>query len=148
MIKYFIPVLPLLLFLACTKQPLEPAMTDDDIAYRVEAVTVNDTDSVSGAIKTDTVFALYIPNAFSPDGDGINDFFSPTGMGIKNESYRMEIYNRWNNLVFSSDDIDTGWNGKIKGKKVMPNTSFTYILELNDILGEKYRIMGSVFIID
>jgi gliding motility-associated-like protein len=56
---------------------------------------------------------LYIPNAFTPNGDFLNDVFMAKGTAIT--SFDMNIFDRWGNLIFTSDDIDRGWNGKIEG---------------------------------
>ena len=70
-------------------------------------------------INTDTIevsiYNYYVPNAFTPDGDGTNDVFKAVGglsIGIQ---FRMYIYNRWGQLVFSSDNILNGWDGKLNG---------------------------------
>lgn len=52
---------------------------------------------------------FYLPNAFTPDGDGLNDIFKPVATDLL--SFSMRIYNRNGNLVFHSSDIDRGWNG-------------------------------------
>ncbi len=56
-------------------------------------------------------FSLYIPKAFSPNGDGINDVFKPVGKGIDFSQYQMYIYNRWGELIFESNDYNVGWDG-------------------------------------
>lgn len=53
--------------------------------------------------------ALYLPNAFTPDGDGTNDTFGAVGSGIGR--FHMQIWNRWGDLVFSTDDINASWDG-------------------------------------
>jgi gliding motility-associated-like protein len=69
-----------------------------------------------GCIIEDTVWvrngcdpSLYIPSIFTPNGDGINDFFRAYGTRIS--YYRLEIFNRWGDLLFTSDKIDQGWDG-------------------------------------
>ena len=57
---------------------------------------------------------LYLPTAFSPNGDGANDEFRPLNDNI--ESYEISIYNRWGELVYRSDDFTVGWDGVYKGK--------------------------------
>lgn len=57
--------------------------------------------------------AIYIPNAFSPNDDNLNEVFIPKGTGIA--SFAMNVFDRWGNLVFTSDDIRNGWNGKVEG---------------------------------
>ena len=56
---------------------------------------------------------LYFPNAFTPDGDGVNDTFGPKGISI--ERFSMEIYDRWGHLVYSTIDIDKPWDGRVNG---------------------------------
>jgi gliding motility-associated-like protein len=56
--------------------------------------------------------SLYVPNAFTPNGDHLNDFFAAKGEGIT--SFSMNIFDRWGNLLFATDDINKGWNGKIQ----------------------------------
>jgi gliding motility-associated-like protein len=73
-------------------------------------------------LDTDTVYleyincnpALFVPNAFSPNGDLKNDIFLPKGVNIG--QYRMLIYDRWGSMVFESNSLEYGWNGKIKGE--------------------------------
>lgn len=56
---------------------------------------------------------LYIPNTFTPNGDGINDEFGAYGTNI--ETFEMEIYNRWGEIIFRSNGIEKRWDGYYKG---------------------------------
>jgi len=69
------------------------------------------TDSFHVTLKCPT--NLWLPTAFTPNGDGINDFFLPIGYNIT--EFHMKIFNRWGQLVFSTDDADKGWNGYSNG---------------------------------
>ncbi len=75
---------------------------------------------------------VFIPNTFTPNGDGQNDVFYPRGIGIKVvKSFR--IYNRWGQLVFERDDIQlndehSGWDGTFNGAKPVPDT-YIYALD-------------------
>jgi len=81
-------------------------------------------DTILVAEKCDT--RLVIPNAFSPNGDGKNDFF--TAISIDNPTkYVMHIYDRWGALVFESNNIKIGWDGKFKGKEQPSGTYIYYI---------------------
>ncbi|MDQ3191547.1 MAG: gliding motility-associated C-terminal domain-containing protein, partial [Bacteroidota bacterium] len=60
------------------------------------------------------VSSLDVPSAFTPNGDGVNDLVFVRGWGIK-QLLEFNIYNRWGELVFSTDDINQGWDGKYKG---------------------------------
>jgi gliding motility-associated-like protein len=70
---------------------------------------------------------IYIPNAFSPDGDGYNDVLSVRGIYI--EEMELLIFDRWGNLVFETKDQNFGWDGTYKGKKLDPAV-FAYYLKI------------------
>lgn len=57
---------------------------------------------------------IYIPNAFTPNGDGVNDFLRTIPVGIK-EFKLLRIYNRWGQIVFETNDSNRGWDGKLQG---------------------------------
>jgi gliding motility-associated-like protein len=61
------------------------------------------------------IFDYYTPNAFTPNGDGLNDLFRVVGK-YRNIDFAMYIYDRWGGMVFESDDIDAGWDGNIGGQ--------------------------------
>lgn len=89
---------------------------------------------------------LFIPNSFSPNGDGLNDFFKAEGHDIK--SFEIWIFNRWGDMVFHSTDIDARWDGGFQsGDYFSQNGSYTYRVEavgkrMNDI-----RRSGTITII-
>jgi gliding motility-associated-like protein len=58
---------------------------------------------------------LYIPNAFTPNGDGTNDLFYPQGVGVDEGVYEFWIFDRWGNLIFHSTTWGEGWDGKVQG---------------------------------
>jgi gliding motility-associated-like protein len=60
-------------------------------------------------------FRFFIPNAFTPTGNGLNDVFMPKIMGVRN--YKFMIFDRWGQLFFETDDIHTGWDGTFKNQK-------------------------------
>jgi len=70
------------------------------------------TDTVTNCLVIDPIFALYIPSAFSPNGDSKNELFEAKGNDIK--SFEMYIFDRWGTELFHSIDINTGWNGTFK----------------------------------
>lgn len=67
-------------------------------------------DTASVIITKRPEYRIFIPNAFTPDGDGINEVFNPGSMGL--EEYTMLIYNRWGQEIFKSNDTGMGWNGE------------------------------------
>jgi gliding motility-associated-like protein len=83
--------------------------------YRVTAFKKNQqqVQSVSNYARVTPGAILYIPNAFTPNGDGINETFVPKGDGI--QTFKMLIYNRWGELLYETDDLQKGWDGTFKG---------------------------------
>lgn len=69
---------------------------------------------------------VFVPNAFSPNEDGRNDTFLPYANCVVT-NYNLKIFNRWGKLVFESDAIDKGWDGKANGEQVQPDV-FVYII--------------------
>jgi gliding motility-associated-like protein len=72
-------------------------------------------DTVYKVIEIYDEFSIYIPNTFTPNGDNLNDIFNIKGVGLKAEGFTMEIYDRWGNLVYSTKDVNKGWDGTING---------------------------------
>ena len=96
-------------------------------------------------INSDTtfvkVFEYFTPNAFTPNGDGVNDIFRVTGL-YKNITFNMVIYDRWGRLVFQSDDVEKGWNGIFEGQYCPPE-SYVWIVHIG-FLGQDIITQGDV----
>jgi gliding motility-associated-like protein len=73
---------------------------------------------------------LWVPNAFTPDGNGINDFFLPKGVEI--QEFEMFIYDRWGEHLFSTGDINIGWDGRYKGEICMSDVYY-YLIRFTGI---------------
>ena len=56
-------------------------------------------------------YTIYVPNAFTPDGSGVNEIFKPVMDGFDEDKYTLYIFNRWGQLVFESHDMEVGWDG-------------------------------------
>ena len=101
--------------------------------------------SVSNAVSVEKPYALYAPNAFSPDGDGINDFFSISGQSLSD--FQIEVYNRWGQMVYKSKNISDNWNGKYNGKDLPPGT-YVYKVKTTSLLSEeKFVKSGTVSLV-
>lgn len=72
-------------------------------------------DSTCKTIEVEGLFSIYVPNAFTPDSDGINEVFKPVMEGIDPTEYKMVIYDRWGKLVFETNDPNKGWIGNYQG---------------------------------
>ena len=94
-------------------------------------------DSISNKVIIKPEFELFIPNAFTPDGDNINDSFLCKGYGI--DSFSISILNRWGQIVFSSNDINTQWDGENA-----INGVYAYRIEVIDLIGKLHFFEGEV----
>jgi len=93
-------------------------------------------------IKVLDITQLDIPNAFSPNGDGINDLFHIRVTGyFKLDGYK--LFNRWGQLIFETKDITRDWDGRYNGNP-LPIGSYYWVIEGIDVKGEKLRRTGSV----
>jgi len=88
---------------------------------------------------------IFVPSAFTPDGDGRNDVLRPVCVGIRELNY-FRVYNRWGELVFSSSEIGRGWDGTIKGQP-QPTANFVYIVQGVDYTGKVIFKKGNVMLI-
>lgn len=73
------------------------------------------THTDSAIVIIDGIFTLYVPNTFTPNGDGLNDVLLPKGEGIDETDYNFYVFNRWGEQVFHTTDLYSGWDGSIKG---------------------------------
>lgn len=89
-------------------------------------------------------FTYYVPNAFSPDGDGINDEFNGKGTGYV--AREMMIFDRWGELIFETSDPDEGWDGTVNGQKAKPDT-YVYKIMVKDHRGRWHEKEGEVTVV-
>jgi gliding motility-associated-like protein len=84
-------------------------------------------DSIYIQLTSDEIpaYFIFIPNAFSPDGDGLNDTFMAIATSDYIQIFHMLIFDRWGGKIFESDDIMRGWDGTLHGKP-LPGDMYTY----------------------
>jgi gliding motility-associated-like protein len=95
-------------------------------------------------------FAIYIPNAFSPNGDGVNDLFSIEGTDINPDDFLLQIFNRWGELIFESRSPSDKWNGTYLGSSSYMSQEEVYVYRA--IIGslatfKKKELKGTVTVI-
>lgn len=89
-------------------------------------------------------FSVFIPNAFSPNDDGLNDIFLPVVNAVSH--YYFIIFDRWGHKVFETNDSSAGWNGYLNGK-LCPKDIYVYKLSLKDDVGqETYHYTGKILL--
>lgn len=88
---------------------------------------------------------LDMPKAFMPLGEGINSKVFVKGNGII-ELIDFKVFNRWGNLVYSSDDINRGWDGYFKGK-LLPSDTYAYTIIAKDYRGIEHKVKGTILLL-
>ncbi len=100
-------------------------------------------DTMYQTIVIEPDFLFYIPNAFTPNDDGVNDTFY--GKGIFITDYEMSIFDRWGNLIFYSDDINKQWDGKANhGTEIAQEDVYIYSFKVTDFKKGKHNYKGIV----
>lgn len=112
--------------------------------YVLNAIDAN------GCVNRDSVFVevfmpVYVPNAFTPDGDGINDIFKVYGENIQN--FQIEIRDRWGELIFESNDPEQVWNGSVRGGEYLVQTDvYIWTIWFDSIEG-RTKLTGHVTVL-
>jgi adhesin/invasin len=112
-------------------------ITSTTPGYVLITATVND-ESIKFGSPARVKFApinIYVPRVFTPNGDGNNDVLKPILVGIK-EFHYFSVYNRWGNLIFTTEDANRGWDGTFKGVP-QPVETYLWIAEGIDVKGSK-----------
>lgn len=93
------------------------------------------TDTLRKVIYVEDIFKVFIPNAFTPNGDGTNDIFKFDGVGIK--SYTAQIYNRWGEMLFQWNESSgvEGWDGTQSGQESKID-AYLYKISVEDMNGQ------------
>jgi gliding motility-associated-like protein len=125
-----------------------PAYYYGDIGfYEVTLIADNDygcPDTVVQTVEVEEVFFLYVPNAFSPNGDLRNDNYGVKHRGIVR--YNIKIYNRWGEQLWSANNPDDVWDGKTKDNLVQQDIYF-YIIEGVDFEGNSFKRVGNIMVV-
>jgi gliding motility-associated-like protein len=105
------------------------------------------TDTILKSIKVYEDYGIYVPNVFTPNGDGLNDIFQPKGFGIT--KYEMNIYDRWGEKVFGTKTFEEGWNGTKQSKNdvkygILADGTYTWQINLTNTFGEAKEFSGHV----
>ena len=133
----------------CLTQIVAPIITT---AYSVSVTSADgcaDRDSMTVFVNTD--YKIYIPNIFSPNGDGINDVIMISADESVREITSFSIFDRWGNLVFGADhfqpnDSSISWNGRMKGEAMNPGV-FTFRLVVDFAYGHSEVRYGDITLV-
>ncbi len=104
-------------------------------------------DSVKARVSVSVPFFFYIPNAFTPDGDGINETFAPKGEGVDPDHYSMQIFDRSGVLIFSTKNPYDYWDGRGKNGQMCPEGVYVYKILLYNLNEEDKEYTGTVTLV-
>jgi gliding motility-associated-like protein len=106
-------------------------------------------DTTVHQVCIDPDVSLYVPNAFTPNGDGRNETFFPQGIGIDPDKYELWVFDRWGNLIFYTDDMTKAWDGTVQGKggDICQEDVYVWTIKCIDLLGKKHNLIGHVSLI-
>jgi gliding motility-associated-like protein len=119
--------------------------------YEVVLIATNDlgcADTAYATIVYQDQLIFYVPNIFTPNGDGMNDVFNPSFTGrINPADFNMKIFNRWGEVIYDTYDINAGWNGKYL-ELLVEDGVYIWRVEFGDSTnGERYTFEGHVTIL-
>jgi gliding motility-associated-like protein len=103
-------------------------------------------DFIRRQVVIEPDFMFYVPNSFTPNNDGRNDYFRGYGEGVDWDTYELHVYNRWGEEIFFSADIELPWNGWYKSKDV-PNEVYVWMIRIEDLKGEQHVYRGHVTVL-
>lgn len=103
------------------------------------------TDSTAKLIRINPIYAIWIPNAFTPNGDNTNDYFYVDGYGIK--ELQVQIFDRWGLKIYDGIGLDQSWDGTYKGKLVQLDV-YVYKVRAKDVFDEWHDYIGKVTVVE
>ena len=125
----------------------EPSHSFENVGiYDVMLIATNQigcSDSIIEQIQINPSYYFFVPDAFTPNGDNVNDCFIGVGKGIS--EFHMSILNRWGETIFKTSDIDEGWCGITQNSsQICPNGVYSYRIDVYDEMGKHYYYTGEV----
>ncbi len=105
------------------------------------ATTVN-------CLEISPFFVIYVPNAFTPNGNGVNELFTAKGVGIIN--YQMWIFDRWGQQIYYTTNLYGGWDGVVQGGASgtqAQEDTYVWLIEVTDVFHKDHRYIGRVTLI-
>lgn len=127
-------------YLSCVVCDNPVAQPDQNFVY---TVTYTDANGCSASDEVRIIYdpVIFVPNAFTPDGNSLNADFFAIGGNIKD--FRMEIFDRWGELIYTGDALDKAWDGTYDGKPCQDGV-YTWKIKYYDFLDKEYQLVGHV----
>lgn len=120
--------------------------------YTITLLTNPESACADTTVKTflidgDTANEIFIPNAFTPNNDGLNDCYRIRGVSAKCDEYKVQIYNRWGEIYYESTDPSQCWNGKNEAGTPASGGVYYYIMSIHKRDQEKMEKHGTITLI-
>ncbi len=130
------------------QQTFTHKFSDQDTGTYIVNLTVKNMAGCTGTTTATVIvqpdFTFFVPNSFTPNGDGLNDVFKAYGTGLLD--FELIISNRWGEHVFSTKNIDEGWDGTVNSEPAPPDV-YVYLINYTDNMGRTKVKAGAVSLI-
>ncbi|MFH0894473.1 MAG: choice-of-anchor L domain-containing protein [Bacteroidota bacterium] len=114
--------------------------------YAITLAVSNDagcTDTARYILLVKEDYAIWVPNAFTPDADGMNDLFGPKGVGWDVPEYNFYVYNRWGEILYHTTNVNHQWDGKYKGRDIEGGV-YVWLVLIKEKDGKNRKYSGHV----
>lgn len=129
--RFFIAIIAIIVFASCQKDEI-PSNGFFEVGPRIDTATGK------------PIYTIFLPAAFTPNGDGLNDTYMAKGYGF-DTNFKLEVYNTHNDLVFFSDNPNMGWDGRANhGGTIAPQGQYLFKASFTDIDGVNRSGSGTV----
>jgi gliding motility-associated-like protein len=118
--------------------------------YYITQVVTNQwgcSDTATEYVVIEPDWSFFAPNAFTPNFDNRNETFLVYGEGIDNSNFQMWVFDRWGNMIFTSTDINKGWDGTRDGGELAQIDTYVWRVQFKDINGDRHTFTGHVSLI-
>ncbi|ASS48080.1 MAG: hypothetical protein CHH17_04870 [Candidatus Fluviicola riflensis] len=126
-----------------------PSHTYETFGFYTIVLNANNEFNCPGSteltVEVTSSYDLYVPNAFTPDGDKSNNIFQVQGYGIAEDGFGLQIFDRWGELIYSSGDMSEGWDGSNKkGEDIAQDGVYTWVVQFKDLRNGTHVANGHV----
>ena len=103
-------------------------------------------DVIEAIVDINDIFTTFIPNSFTPNNDGVNDVFYVYGGDIDNSRFSFQVFDRWGDMVFETNDMNIPWTGEVHGGEYYaPNGTYNWrALIVSQSTGERSELTGYI----
>jgi gliding motility-associated-like protein len=122
----------------------------DSGTYCIQLIAMNNdlcSDTIERCLKVSSEVEVYIPNAFTPNENSLNEIFNLKGFAIVPEDFELQIFNRWGQIVFKTNDMYQGWDGRDSTGKMAQSEVYVYKFLVKDFVGKRREFVGKVSLI-